>query len=133
MKLLLNERNEIVAIGTDIEYGAWGNVGDLESWRINGTTYVMGTTYRAVEVNLEDIPGYVTEGCQYIYDETTGTFTLKDDCPNEYKDRIALVEDLLITSDEAVVSLYEMQMSQEEINIAQDEAIIGLYELMGGE
>ena len=34
MKLLLDERNLIVAIGSDIAYGVWGNVKDMYSWRI---------------------------------------------------------------------------------------------------
>lgn len=50
------------------------------------------------------------------------------------EEQIAALEEQLIASDEAVVSLYEMQSTQDEINIAQDEAITDLYEIMlGGE
>lgn len=47
------------------------------------------------------------------------------------EERIAELEEQLMASDEAVVALYEMQSTQDEINTAQDEAIIGLYELLG--
>ena len=47
-------------------------------------------------------------------------------------ERIAELEEQLISSDEAVVLLYEMQFTQDEINIAQDEAITGLYEIILG-
>lgn len=129
MKILLDERNLVVAIGNTIEYGVWGNVGDLSSWKITDSHYIMDGNYRVEDIGDTEIPTYVNAGEYYYID---GEFILKDECPNEYKDRITLLEELLIASDEAVVSLYEMQTAQDEINMAQDEAIIGLYELMGG-
>jgi hypothetical protein len=129
MKLLLNERNLIIGISKDIEYGVWGNVRDLSSWKIGANEYAMDNNYSLVDIGDTPIPTYVTAGAYYYID---GEFRLADECPNEYRDRIVELEDLLIASDEAVVSLYEMQTAQDEINMAQDEAIIGLYELMGG-
>ena len=41
MKLLLDERNLIIGIGNDIDYGVWGNVGTLKSWKITPTQYTM--------------------------------------------------------------------------------------------
>ena len=47
-------------------------------------------------------------------------------------DRLAVVEEQLIATDEVAVALYEQQVAMEETNIAQDEAIVALYEMMEG-
>ena len=72
-------------------------------------------------------------GCTYregIFYDREGNVVEK--IPTE-AEQIAALEELLVASDEAVVSLYEMQLMQDEVNVAQDEAITGLYEMMGGE
>lgn len=43
---------------------------------------------------------------------------------------ITELEQEQLQTDEIAVSLYEQQLTQEEINIAQDEAIVALYEMM---
>ena len=68
MKLLLNERNLIVAIGSNIEYGVWGNVGDLLSWKINGNMYMMDENFTLVDIGDTKIPTYVEEGEHYYID-----------------------------------------------------------------
>ena len=51
----------------------------------------------------------------------------------ELEEKLAVAEETQAITDEAVTSLYEMQMAQDEVNTAQDEAIIGIYEMIGGE
>ena len=52
--------------------------------------------------------------------------------PTEEQKQIAELQEIVTATDEAVISLYEMSMSQNEVNDAQDEAIIGIYEMLGG-
>lgn len=53
--------------------------------------------------------------------------------PTEEQKKIADLEETVMATDEAVASLYEMTITQDEVNNAQDEAIIGIYEMLGGE
>lgn len=89
MKLLLDERNLVIGIGSEIEYGVWGNIKNLASWKINNTSYVMDNNYRVVDIGDTEIPTYVNEGEYYYID---GEFRLADECPNEYKERIEVQE-----------------------------------------
>lgn len=126
MRVLLNERNVIMAIGSDIEYGAWGNIGDAHSWKLSPTSYTMDNNYTVAEAG--DIPSYVVPE-QYRYEN--GEFVLNEECPNEYKARIEELEIQVASADETAIELFEAQMAQEEINTAQDDAIIELFELLG--
>lgn len=87
MKLLLDERNLIVAIGKNIEFGVWGNIGDVASWRITPTLFMADGNFTVEEVN--EVPTYVHEGSHYYID---GEFVLNGECPNEYKERIVTLE-----------------------------------------
>lgn len=127
MKILLDARNKIVAIGTSIEFGVWGNVADLSSWKIDETEFTMDSNYTLADIGDTEIPTYVTPGAYYYID---GEFKLADECPNEYKERVEYLEEALDITDETAIELYEAQAAQEEINSAQDDAIIELYELL---
>jgi len=129
MKLLLDSRKLIIGIGNNIEYGVWGNMDDVKSWRITPTHYMMDGDFHLEDIGDTEIPTYVKEGQYYFIN---GEFKLADECPNEYKDRITSLEEQLLLTDETAVELYETQMAQEEINIAQDEALVEIYELLGG-
>lgn len=129
MKLLLNERKLIVAIGSNIEFGVWGNVQTLSSWRITPTHYMMDENYTLVDIGNTEIPTYVNAGEYYYID---GEFKPADECPNEYKKRVEALEEALILTDETAVELYEMTLTQEEVNMAQDEALVEIYEALGG-
>lgn len=87
MKLLLDERDKIVAISNYIEYGVWGNVGDISSWKIGNNSYMMGEFYTVKEV--DEVPIYIKEG-KYFY--INGEYILDEDIPNEYKERIETIE-----------------------------------------
>ena len=129
MKLLIDNRGLIVFIGVNIEFGIFDEP-NVEKWKIDNC-YAIDSGYTLVEV--ESIPLEVIPG-KYFYID--GEFTLNPNYsnPNELEAKVTELEDLLFASDEAVVSLYEMQMAQDEINVAQDEAITDLYEIMlGGE
>lgn len=90
MKLLLDKRNKIIAIGKTIEFGVWGNVADLSSWKIDGTEFTMDSNYTLVDIGEAEIPTYVNAGEYYYID---GEFRLGDECPNEYKERIKVLEE----------------------------------------
>lgn len=53
--------------------------------------------------------------------------------PTDEQMKLAELEETVMATDEAVASLYEMTITQDEVNNAQDEAIIGIYEMLGGE
>ena len=112
MRLLLSERNLIVAIGSDIEYGVWGNLKDVYSWKITKNSYVMDNNYTVVDIGDTEIPTYVVENEYYYVD---GEFKLADECPNEYKDRIVVLEDDVLNTQIALTEQYE-----ENIVIAED-------------
>ena len=133
MKLLLDERNIIVAIGSIIEYGVWGNVGEVASWRITKNSYMMDNNFTVVDIGDIEIPTYVHEG-EYCYID--GKFKLRDECPNEYKDRIqelennnAVLEEQLVNTEMTMIENYE---AQEEINAQTENALIEIYEMMEG-
>lgn len=110
MKLLLNERNLIIAIGSSIEYGVWGNVGELASWKITETSYAMDDNYTVVDIGDAEIPTYVKE-YQYCY--INGEFKLVDECPNEYKERIIELETQMADAIENEADLlYEVSLLQ---------------------
>ena len=108
MKLLLDERNLIVAIGSDIAYGVWGNVKDMYSWRITKTSYMMDNNFRVVEV--DSVPNNVHEGEYYYID---GEYVYNENCPDSYQkkydDLEATVTDLASTQADI---LYEMSCSE---------------------
>lgn len=59
MKLLLNDRNIIIAINNEIEYGVWGNLDSLPSWKIGKTSYLIDENYSLIEMEESLIPLYV--------------------------------------------------------------------------
>lgn len=93
MKLLLDERKLVVAIGSGIEFGVWGNVRDASSWRITPTEYMMDANYTLVDIGETEIPTYVKPYAYYYID---GEFRLADECPNEYKERIVTLEETTV-------------------------------------
>ena len=135
MKILVKD-NIIYAIAENISHGRYENE---EKWRLadsedNVLYYMIDSDFTLVDV--AEIPSDYEDG-KYFYEN--GGFVLNEDwspyvSPEEriaiLEETVALQDELLITSDEAVVYLYEMHQEQSEINDAQDEAITGLYELM---
>lgn len=110
MKLLLNERNLIIGISNTIEYGVWGNIRELSSWKIGANEYAMGNNYSVVDIGDTPIPTYVTAGAYYYID---GEFRLADECPNEYKERIKVLEEENANSIECEAELlYELSLMQ---------------------
>ena len=124
MKLLLDERKLIVGIGSAIEYGVWGNVANLASWRITPTSYIMDANFTLVDLGDTEIPTYVHEGQYYYID---GEFKLADECPNEYRDRIVELEEEVAITELTMIENYE---AQEEINAQTENALIEIYEMM---
>lgn len=122
MKLLLNERNLIMGIGSGIEFGVWGNVKDMPSWKITPTSYMMDGNFRLVDIGDTEIPTYVKE-MQYYY--INGEFKLADECPNEYKDKIVEVEN---TVEEVVDSITIIEDAACETEVMTDERITALEE-----
>lgn len=102
MKILIDERNVIIAIGSGIEFGVWGNVNDLASWKVSPTSYMMDNNYTVVEV--DEIPSYVTPK-QYRYENSE--FVLNEDCPNEYKERITVLEGTVAEQKTSICELTE--------------------------
>ena len=119
MKLLLSERNLIIAIGSSIEYGVWGQVGNAASWKITQTSYIMDNNFRVEDIGDVEIPNYVQPEQYYYID---GEFKLADECPNEYKDRIVAAEEEITNTQIAMVEQYEdnLEMS-ENLSSAQDD------------
>ena len=124
MKLLLDERKLIVGIGSAIEYGVWGNVEDLASWRITPTYYMMDANFTLVDLGDQEVPTYVQVGQYYYID---GEFRLADECPNEYRDRIVELEEEVAITELTMIENYE---AQEEINAQTEIALIEIYEMM---
>lgn len=124
MKLLLDERNLILGIGSNIEYGVWGNVGNMASWRITPTSYMMDGNYHLENIGDTEIPTYVKEH-QYFY--VNGEFKLADKYPNEYKDKMNVLKEQLVNTELTMIENYE---AQEEINAQTESALIEIYEMM---
>ena len=122
MQILLNDRNVIIAIGTSIEYGVWGNIEDMQSWNINNNYYLMDANYTVQFV--DEIPSYVEEG-KYLYID--GEFLLKDECPNEYKDRIVATEESIVTIEDAMC---ETELMTDDRIAAIEDAICELSMLL---
>ena len=120
MKLLLDERKLIVAIGATIEYGVWGNVENLASWKITPSYYIMDGNYTLVDLGDLEIPTYVKEGQYYFIN---GEFKLADECPNEYRDRITMAEESIVTIEDA---LCETELANEDRLAALEDAICEL-------
>lgn len=118
MQILLNDRKVIIAIGTSIEYGVWGNIEDIQSWNINNNYYLMDANYTVQFV--DEIPSYVEEG-KYLYID--GEFLLKDECPNEYRDSIKANTESIITIEDA---LCETEIANEDRLAALEDAICEL-------
>ncbi len=87
MRILLDERKVIIAIGPNIEFGVWGNIGELPSWKISPTYYMMDDKYTVVEVG--EIPSYVTPT---LYRYVNGEFVLAEEAKNELEKRIEALE-----------------------------------------
>ena len=124
MKLLLDERNLIIAIGNDIEYGVWGNVENLPSWRITPTCYMMDGNYHLVDIKDTEIPTYVQSGSYYYINDE---FKLADECPNEYRDRITNTEKSVTTIEDAIC---ETEIFNDERISALEDAICELSILL---
>lgn len=124
MKLLLDERKCIIAISNEIEYGIWGNVGNLASWKIAKTNYCMDNNYSLVEIADNAIPTYVRP---YEYYFINGEFKLADECPNEYKDRIIVAEESISVIEDA---LCETETYNDERMAAIEDALCELSTLL---
>ena len=120
MKLLLDERNLIIAIGSSIEYGVWGNVGTAKSWKITNSYYTMDNNFTVIDIGYTEIPTYVKEGQYYYID---GEFKLADECPNEYKDRIVEAESSIALNEESIIVIEDAMCETETIT---DERIAAL-------
>ena len=135
MKLLLNDRNLIENIGSAIEYGAWGNVEDMKSWRITPTSYRMDENFTLVDIGDIEIPTYVKEGQYYYID---GEFRLADECPNEYKDKIVVLEDEIAATQDAIceqsetteTSISDIENAMCETETITDERISALEDAL---
>ena len=134
MKLLLNERQLIIGISSEIEYGVWGNIGDLFSWKIGNMEYAMDDHYTVVDIGDQEIPTYVRALSYYYID---GEFKLADECPNEYRDKITMYEEELLNTQLALIEQYEANIVlEEELVTARNEitdlqlAICELYEAL---
>lgn len=125
MKLLLNERNLIIAIGNEIEYGVWGNVKDIASWKITESFYVMNGNYHLIDIGDQEIPTYVIENEYYYID---GEFKLADECPNEYRDNIQANTDSIVTIEDAIC---ETEVYNDERIAELENAICELSTLLG--
>ncbi|MBQ8206345.1 MAG: hypothetical protein IJZ77_02690 [Bacilli bacterium] len=124
MRLLLNERNLIVAIGNDIEYGIWGNVGTAASWKIASNSYMMDGNFHLVDIGNMEIPTYVHERQYYFIDNE---FKLADECPNEYRDNINTNTKSIITIEDAMC---ETEVYNDERIAALEDAICELSTLL---
>ena len=124
MRVLLDERNCIVAISSVIEYGVWGNVGDLASWKVSPTSFIMDNNYTVMEI--AGIPAYVKPK---LYRYENGEFVIDDDCPNEYKERITALEEQLADTEALLIESYE---TQEEFRISTENALVEISQLMEG-
>ena len=151
MKILVTSNGNIIANAFGFAFGAWEEADKLNGvvvhkWKIeNEKGDILGYI---IDENMNAINGSENPSCQ--------TFTISS-FPADYvaekylyvnnmfvrnpewtapaptaEERITELEEQLISSDEAVVLLYEMQFTQDEINVAQDEAITGLYEILLG-
>lgn len=124
MKLLLNERNLIIAIGNNIEYGIWGNVKNIASWRISESYYMMDDNYHLVDIGDLEVPTYVHENEYYFINNE---FKLADECPNEYRDNIqANAESITIIDD----ALCETETFNDERMAAIEDALCELSTLL---
>lgn len=124
MKLLLDERNLIIAIGNDIEYGIWGNIQNIASWRITSSYYIADSNYHLVDIGDMEIPTYVKEYEYYFID---GEFKLADECPNEYRDNIQTnAESITIIED----ALCETETFNDERMAAIENALCELSTLL---
>ena len=124
MKLLLDERNLIVGIGSAIEYGVWGNIKDLASWRITPTSYMMDANFTLVDIGDTEIPTYVHEGEYYYVD---GEFKLADECPNEYRDSITANTESIVVIEDAMC---DTEIYNDERIAALEDAICELSMLL---
>lgn len=120
MKLLLDERKIIIGIGSSIEYGIWGNIENLASWKITETSFIMDNNFTVVDIGDKEIPNYVIEG-QYLYID--GEFKLRDECPNPYRDSIKANKESIVTIEDA---LCETEVANEDRLAALEDAICEL-------
>lgn len=120
MKLLLDSRNLIIGIGNNIEYGEWGNIENVKSWRITPTHYMMDGDYHLEDIGDTEIPTYVKEGQYYLIN---GEFKLADECPNEYRDSIKANTESIVTIEDA---LCETEIANEDRLAALEDAICEL-------
>ena len=135
MKLLI-KGNEIYAIAENISYGRYENE---DKWRLadaedNILYYMIDDGFTLVEdvtipSDYED-GKYFFENGEFVLNADWHPYVSPEERIAQLEETVALQEEMLMMSDEAVVLLYELQSTQSEINDAQDEAIIGLYEIM---
>lgn len=135
MKLLLDERNLVLAIGSTIEYGVWGNIEDLASWKISDTQYLVANNCTVLDIGDTEIPTYVNAGEYYYID---GEFKLKDECPNEYKDRITTLESDMVDTQDAIceqsvtteTSITDIENALCETELLTDERIAAIEDAL---
>lgn len=121
MKLLLDERKLIIAIGNNIEFGVWGNLPNgMSSWKLTASSYTTDANYTLIDIGNQEIPTYVIAGQYYYID---GKFKLADECPNEYRDNIKANTESIITIEDA---LCETEIANEDRLAALEDAICEL-------
>jgi len=135
MKLLI-KGNEIYAIAENISYGIYENE---DKWRLadaedNILYYMIDDGFTLVEdvtIPSDYVDGkYFYENGEFVLNEDWKPYVSPEERIAQLEEAVAIQEEMLTASDEAVVLLYELQTTQSEVNDAQDEAITGLYELM---
>jgi hypothetical protein len=124
LKLLLNDRKIIIAIGSEIEYGVWGNIGTEASWKVNKNTFYADNNYSITNVPDDSIPSYVIPNA-YIY--SNGEFKLIDECPNEYRDKITENTEAIVTIENAMC---ETEIYSDERISAIEDALCELSTLL---
>ena len=133
---MLVKGNQIYEIAEKIMFGTYDGE---EKWRIADTEdntqfYVIDdgfTLIENIEVPSDYVDGkYFFENGEFVLNAEWKPYVSPEERIAQLEETVALQEEMLMMSDEAVVLLYELQSTQSEINDAQDEAIIGLYEIM---
>lgn len=125
MKLLLNERKLIVGIGENIEYGVWGNLEEIASWKITASYFLVDDNFTLIDIGDMEIPTYVTENRYYFINNE---FKLGDECPNEYRDSIKENTQSIITIEDAIC---ETEVYNDERIAELENAICELSTLLG--
>lgn len=115
------------------------NIRNIDEWLFidegTGDRYNLCQSHYFDRLHTEDgIPRYKWDGEKAVLRSDAEIEADRAEMPKHaptMEERLAEMEQQLISVDEVAVELYEQQLEQEEINIAQDEALCELYEMMG--